>query len=280
MVLNFMVNDFIVIWNLLFGASISSESQEFKTTMWKKYKKQYVALQNDQNIAIKNIKDFIPDDDTIYNLALETKMYDAIRKDADKHRIFLMQVWDKNKKEIAKNLLEITRMPIEKGYNILVLPPKMNAVYYDYANEERNIVWGRESDMKSGFGAILSIVYSCVRYQIGNYKPEYKEILEAVLELAINNELYTKITGKSNYVASMGDPSLRFLKKQIYPYWLMYLGADEDTFTKYMMRDKIAFDIEQYKVTEELSQIDLVGFIEFCIRNQKQILRIDDLEII
>ncbi len=35
MVLNFMTNDFIMIWNLLFGASISSESQDFKTTVWK-----------------------------------------------------------------------------------------------------------------------------------------------------------------------------------------------------------------------------------------------------
>ena len=46
------------------------------------------------------------------------------------------------------------------------------------------------------------------------------------------------------------------------------------------MRDKIAFDIEEYKIEEELSKIDLIGFIDFCIRNQKQILRIDDLEII
>lgn len=80
--------------------------------------------------------------------------------------------------------------------------------------------------------------------------------------------------------AGMGDPTLKFLKKQIYPYWLMYLGATEDTLTKYMMRDKIAFDIEEYKIEEELSKIDLIGFIDFCIRNQKQILRIDDLEII
>ena len=280
MVLNFMTNDFIIIWNLLFGASISSESQDFKTTVWKKYRKQYESLQNDQRMMIRNIKNFIPDDDTIYNLALESKMYEKIKKDADKHRIFLMQVWDKNKKAIAKNLLEITRMPFDTEYQILVVPPKMNVVYYDYANEENIIVWGRESDMQSGLGAILSIVYSTVRYKIVNYKPEYKDILKAVLELAINNELYTRITGKSNYTAGMGDPTLKFLKKQIYPYWLMYLGATEDTLTKYMMRDKIAFDIEEYKIEEELSKIDLIGFIDFCIRNQKQILRIDDLEII
>ena len=90
MVLNFMTNDFIIIWNLLFGASISSESQDFKTTVWKKYRKQYESLQNDQRMMIRNIKNFIPDDDTIYNLALESKMYEKIKKDADKHRIFLM----------------------------------------------------------------------------------------------------------------------------------------------------------------------------------------------
>ena len=59
MVLNFMTNDFIIIWNLLFGASISSESQDFKTTVWKKYRKQYESLQNDQRMMIRNIKNFI-----------------------------------------------------------------------------------------------------------------------------------------------------------------------------------------------------------------------------
>ena len=55
MVLNFMTNDFIIIWNLLFGASISLESQDFKTTVWKKYRKQYESLQNDTPISVKHL---------------------------------------------------------------------------------------------------------------------------------------------------------------------------------------------------------------------------------
>ena len=47
-----------------------------------------------------------------------------------------------------------------------------------------------------------------------------------------------------------------------------------------LQRLEDASDIEEYKIEEELSKIDLIGFIDFCIRNQKQILRIDDLEII
>ena len=106
----------------------------------------------------------------------------------------------------------------------------------------------------------------------------YKEIAQAVIELAIKNELYTKLQGKSNYL--MGDPSLTFLKKQIYPYWLMYLGADQEKMTSYMIRDRIAFDIDHYPIEPHLKKLDLKGFIEFCIRNQKHILRFNQLEII
>ena len=37
-----------------------------------------------------------------------------------------------------------------------------------------------------------------------------------------------------------------YLNKQIYPYWLMYLGIKKEDMVKYMMRDKIAFEVKKY----------------------------------
>ena len=277
--INFVSNDYITIWNLLFGASISKESQEFKKKLYMNYKDEYMALEKDQSKIIKNYKNFIPDNDTVYNLVLDSDMYKSIKKDSEHHRMFLMSSWDKNKKKILEHIFEIIRMDIEDDYNIMVVPPRMNVVYYNYANKEKNIVWGRESDMKSGLGAILSIMYSLLRYEIGLLDNKYEEIINAVLELAINNELYTRVTGKSNYYKIVGDKGLSYLKKMIYPYWLMYLGYTKDEFPRYMMRDKVPFNIEDYEVEEELASLDLVEFIKFCIKNQKQILRIENIEI-
>ena len=99
-----------------------------------------------------------------------------------------------------------------------------------------------------------------------------------VLELAIKNELYTRISGNSSY--KDGDKSLVFLKKQIYPFFLMYLGCSVDDFPGYMMRDGITFDIDKYPVQENLKKINLLEFIEFCIHNQKSIINIKQLEIL
>lgn len=275
--LNFVLNDYLLIWNLLFGPAISEESYRYKQKLWMNYKKEYNALQNENKLMLQDVKNFIPDDDTIYNFVLESPLFDEIRKETDKHRRYLMQAWDQNKKKIIANLKDIVRFSYD-NYQILVVHPFMDTVYYDLNNKAKNIVWGRKNDTKNELATLVSILYAITRYQIGTKYQEYKEIVQAVLELAIHNELYTRIFGKSNYLA--GDSSLSYLKKQIYPYWLMYLGVEEDEVTSYMMRDKIAFDFDDYEVDEKLKKLDLKGFIEYCIENQKKIIGINQLEII
>ena len=50
--------------------------------------------------------------------------------------------------------------------------------------------------------------------------------------------------------------------------------------THYMMRDQIAFDIDAYTVEKALKKVNLFEFIKFCIKNQKYIIKINNLEII
>ena len=125
---------------------------------------------------------------------------------------------------------------------------------------------------------LTSIFYTIVKNEIGNFEKKYRDIINVVLELAIGNELYIKLGGKSTY--NKGDTSLTYLKKQIHPYWLMYLGCDKEDFTSYMMRDKVSFDIDKYPVEKDLRKLNLLEFIEFCIQNQFKIIRINQLEII
>ena len=91
------------------------------------------------------------------------------------------------------------------------------------------------------------------------------------------HECATRITGFSHSLK--GDNSLTFLKKQIYPYFLMYLGVDKEDMLNNMMRDKIAFDTDFYEYDKNLRKINLFKFIDFCISNQRKILKIDELEL-
>ena len=125
---------------------------------------------------------------------------------------------------------------------------------------------------------LVELVFQILKHEFKEYKVEYKEIVDAVVELAVLNEFPTRLTGRSHYLT--GDPTLNFLKRQIYPYWLMYLGADKEDMLSFMMRDKIAFDVDKYAYEKELKKKDLLEFIDFCIRNQKYIIKINELEII
>ena len=48
---------------------------------------------------------------------------------------------------------------------------------------------------------------------------ENREIVNSIIDLTITNELQTRLTGKSTF--NEGFKSLRLLKKQLYPYFLM-----------------------------------------------------------
>lgn len=280
MKLEFQVNDYLLTWTLLYGASISQKIHTFKQKLWTTYKKQYNRSTNDKDEMLMDIKNYLPNDDILYNLVLETEIFEQLKEETEKHRLALMKVWDQNKKEVVKNINDIIRFPLKAKYDIVVLHPKMDT--YLLSNECKSTIgWGFKNDLEDELMTLTNIVYTIIKTEMSDFEKEYKkykEIIQAILELAIHNELYTRLSKKSNYLD--GDPTLTFLKRQIYPYWLMYLGCEREDMTHYMMRDKVAFDIENYVVETQLKKINLYEFIKFCIKNQKYIIRINSLEII
>lgn len=277
--IKFVVNDYMLIWNLLFQASISEPVHKIKQKLWMNYRKQYAKIEKDNILLLKEGKDFIPDDDTLYNLFLETKIYDQIKKETEKYRLAILKIWDVHKKEVSRILKELLRFDI-KTYKVLLVHPHLNVIGNAKEKDKkvRALTFGKNIETQDEYQILTDIVLAIVKNEIGSYQAEYKEIVQAAVELAVLNEFHTRISNTSHYLS--GDPTLKFLKRQIYPYWLMYLGADREEMLRYMMRDKIAFDVEKYAIEKELTKVDLYSFIDFCIKNQKYIVKISDLEII
>ncbi len=275
--LKFMVNDYILIWNLLFQASISDSIQKYKQKLWQNYKKEYNMTYKDYKKIIKDPKNFIPTDDTIYNLMKDYSGYKELKKETEKYRLYLVKMWDKYKKQTIKELKSITRLEFDP-YKVLVISPKLkcSTIEFPPTADEKTLIWG----IKHRFEVenLTHIVLEIVKKELENYKKEYKDIVKAIVELVVLNEFATRISGKSKYLS--GEESLKFLKTQIYPYWLMYLGVKKEDLVKYMKRDKIVFDVSKYTYERQLKKVDLLTFIDFCIKNQKHILKINELEII
>ena len=277
--LKFMVNDYVLIWNLLFQASINEKVHKLKQKLWINYKKEYNNTYRDKELILKDTKNFIPNDDTIYNIVLETKEYEKIKKDTEKYRNEVLKIWDNNKKEATKIIKSITRLEL-KPYQILVVSEQLDIIDTTTVKDAKinTVVLGKKVTSDTSMKLLVELVFQILKHEFKEYKTEYKEIVDAVVELAVLNEFPTRLTGRSHYLT--GDPTLNYLKRQIYPYWLMYLGADKEDMLSFMMRDKIAFDVDKYAYEKELKKKDLLEFIDFCIRNQKYIVKINELEII
>lgn len=272
--LHFSTNDYLLTWNLLFGSSFSEAVHTFKQKLYMTHRKQYNMISKDKEEMLLDIKNFIPDNDMLYNLVFETDLFSKIKNDTEKHRLELLKIWDQYKKDFNKNVKEVLKFPLKDDYNIVVLHPIMDSVLT--MRGSATIGWGSRKDLKNPILTLTNMVYNIIKLELGDFEKKYKEFVDVVLELAIS-EIYTRLSGTSTY--QQGDKTLVFLKRQIYPYWLMYLGCEKEDFPRYMMRDGITFEIDRYVVEKDLKKINLFDFIQFCIRNQKSIIRINQLEI-
>ena len=264
---SFIVNDYVLIWNLLFGASISETIYKLKQKIWDTYKNEYNAIFKDKAEILKDYKNFIPNDDTIYNILLANKDYEKLRKQAEKYRREVMQLWDKNKKETEVLMKNIVRKKLAPA-TMFVVNKELNIIDY---NDNNNLIVGRDIDKKEPLKILLDMNMEIVKNNVKRYKEEYEKFKKAIIELAVLNEYATRLTGRSCYQS--GSPSLLSLKRWLYPYWLMYLGVPKEEFESYMMRDKIVFDSDKYAYEKELKKMNIEEFIEFCIRNQRYIVR-------
>ena len=263
----FIVNDYALIWNLLFQASISENIYKLKQKLWETYKTEYNETYKDKENILKDVKNFIPDNDTIYNVILENKNYEKIRKQAEKYRLEIMKIWDKNKKTTASLMKDIIRKKMP-DYTFFVVNKELNVVDHPMKG---SMIIGKELDNKNPYKLLYEINMHIVMNNIKWYEGNDKKFKKAIVELAVLNEYPTRITNKSYYLS--GDPELLSLKRWLYPYWLMYMGVPRDEFFSYMMRDKVSFDIDKYAYEKELKNMDIEEFIDFCIRNQKYIVR-------
>ena len=277
--LNFVLNDYVLIWNLLFSASISSNIQDFKQKLWKNYRHSYNDLFKEEEHILKDPKNYIPDDDTIFDMVRGSDIYKEIREETEKYRLDLLHTWDKLKKDLSKNLKDILRFDI-KLYHVLVVDKKLDVIGINIPKSRRvnTITWGNRIDSDNYTLAIINIIEHILRKELSNYKSEYKDIVNAIIELAIDNELASRTLKRSVYLR--GDKSLKYLKCQIYPYFLMYLGYSKEEILNRMMEDKIIFELDKYTFERGLATVDLKTFIDFCIKNQRHILKISELEVI
>lgn len=267
--LEIVVNEYLLAWYLLYGASLSKEIDKFRKNLWNKYHKEYNFCYKDKNEIIKYGHDFIPDNDILYNEIFNSELYLSLKKETNRHKMYLIKIFNNDFKKVKKSLKEVLKMDLRNTYNIYVIHPRMELIeYYD----NHSIVWGSEKDK---FDALKVLTLTIVKCSI-KVNNEYKEITDSIIELASINEI-GKILGNED-AYNEGNQSLKIIKRQIYPFWIMYLGYDtKEAILNRMLEDKIGFDIENYPIDKNMKKMDLEDFVNFCIKNNKHILKLNNV---
>ena len=269
--LEFCVNEYLLAWYLLYSASLSTEIDKLRKSLWSKYKKEYNFCYKDKQEIIKYGKDFIPDNDTLYQEVFESDLYISLKKETNKHKMHLVKLFNTDQKIVKKCVKEVLKLNIKETYPVYVIHPRMECIEYNKATG--TLIWGSDKDK---YDAITVLILTIVKGMYENYSPDYKEIIDAIIELAVINEISKQLTNTPSY--DIGDPTLKIIKRQIYPFWLMYLGNDtkEEMLNK-MMEDKIVFDIEYYPIDKNMKKLSLTKFIDFCIKNNRHILKLGNV---
>jgi len=267
-------------WYLLYQRSINEEIHSLKQRLWKNNKKEYSLIYGEKDSILEDLDNYIPNDDTIYNGVENSEIYRKIRQETNRYRLNLMEIWDSNRKSYTKELSNIMKASFDYEYSMLVIHPLLDVLE---VNSDNTIVVGKRVTVKQKDDFLAYLFYKIVKEKFQKLRYEDRDIINVILELITLNELFTRMTNVSKY--NYGKKDTYDLKKQIYPYWLMYLGVKEDNFDNYMVRDNIFFNKKDYEYNKTLKDLDIYDFISFCVKNKKKIFNIkpvtvEEIEII
>ena len=268
------VNDYLLAWYILYGASVSREIDKFKRTLYLKYKKEYNFCYKDRAEIVKYGKDFIPDNDLLYNSVLNSNLFKTLKRETIKHRNNIQKLWENNKDEIDNYIKDVLRVSFPRIVNVYIIHPRLEIV--DYLSEYKNLIWGSDKDKYDVLTIIISNIANGLVKESGIDYEKNKEIVDSVLELAIINEIGKRLSKSITY--ELGNPVLKLIKRQIYPFWLMYLGYnDKEIILNKMIEDRIGFDLDKYPLDKNMKKLDIIEFIEYCIKNSRNILKLDNI---
>lgn len=279
MKISFNVNKYLLMWYLLYQRSISEEIHKLKQKLWINNKKEYSLIYSEKENILLELDNYIPNDDTIYNSIENSEIYKKIRQDTNRNRLSLLELWDLNRKQYNRELSNIMKTSFDYEYNMLIIHPAFNIIEVN----NNNIIVGKKVNSKDKDDFLAYLIYKIVKEKFQKLRHEERDIINVIIELITLNELFTRVTHSSKY--NFGKKDIYDLKKQIYPYWLMYLGVSEDKFESYMVRDNIFFNQKDYEYNKSLKDLDIYDFISFCIRHKRKIFRVkpvtvEEIEII
>lgn len=252
---NFVTNKYLLMWYLCCYENNNSSFKNIKLELLNNYRRDVFLLFKEKEKILNDLNDYIPDDDFLYNKIQKTIEFKQIYTKNKQDRVKYLSLFDFNKREITKELNKIIKYNGKIVYNICIIPGFFDEVEFDF--DRKIVILGKNINEKEVIGFYIFIIYKIMEYEYKDYKKNDRNIVNAILELAIYNELYTKVSNKNRY--NFGQDNLKKIKRDIFPYFFMYLGISKEKYNSLNLKAEY---------NESLKLMDLYSFINYVIKNK------------
>lgn len=234
------------------------ELSRIKNDLWIKNIEGYRALlnMNSFNVSIflldqdvKKTIDDLKNTEEFKKLYKETKMYlENIKKD-----------WEQNMYKINDYLKTTLKINFNKNITAYITHPN-TCEGYSFDNDK--VVWGHFRGINNSNYNLVYLTHEWL-HSVLPFTEEDDEIdcyiKHAIIELISDYELYSKLEGNSTL--KEGHSFLNDYKVFLYPYWLKYIGLNNDMIKERMKKDSVNYD---EIVMKNLSNMNIEEFIKFC----------------
>ena len=241
----------------------SNNLENIKNDLWYKYMDDYQTLLN-ININCYNPQ-YFPLDKDVINTIEEFKKTEEFKKLYEETKTYynnLKEYWNINKDKMNNYLKQTLKININTKINVYVSHPN---TCEGFSFDNNKIVWGHYNGIKDLNYNLVYLIHEglhCIIPFETNETEEECYIKHSIIELIADYELYSKLSQKSTI--KEGHPYLHKYRMLIYPYWLKYIGLDNNEIKKRLQLDKVNLDNFIDINNNEIKDINIYQFIDYC----------------
>jgi hypothetical protein len=209
---------------------------------------QYYLIDNDVIKTINNFKNTLE----FKKIHQETVLYcDMIKK-----------YWNQVSDEIVSFLKNILRINIDKEFDVYITHPDTCTGF----SFNGSIAWGHFKGLSDMNYNIVYLIHESLHNLIPFDLDETSDsasIKHSIIELISDYELYSKLSGVSKY--NVGHPNLKEYRNFVYPYWLKYLGLNNEQIIERIKFDGL--DTNEFNLSKvNIEALNINEFIKFCVK--------------
>lgn len=251
------------------------ELEKVKDNLWKKYIDSYRKL---LNMNSYNPTIFLLDEDVMntINYLKGTNEFQKLFKETELYVDEVKKYWRENNGKINKYLKDTLKVELNVNLNVYMSHPNC---FEGYSFGENNVAWGHYKGIDDPNYNLTYLVHEGLHHLLP-FGVDDNELVcyikHSIIELASDYELYSSLKNESTL--NHGHSHLEEYKKIIYPYWLRYIGLNDNQIEERLIKDSI--NVDNYVQIGDINEtnMNIYEFTNFLVKEWENIVNLSKMK--